>query len=193
MKQISKKERQSRLQELLLENPFSTDEDLAQIFKVSVQTVRLDRLALSIPELRERTKQMAEQTYSRIKSLASEDIVGEILDLELNTRGLSMLETTPDMCFARSNIVKTHYIFSQASMLAVAIIDADVVLTGLANIKFKRPVRAGEKLVAKAEILRRIRNNFVVAVVTRVEQEQVFRGKFVVFVQGCQKPGGTMD
>lgn len=193
MTQMPRKERQARLQELLLENPFSTDEDLARHFGVSIQTIRLDRLALNIPEMRERTKQMAEQTYSRIKSLASEDIVGDILDLELNTRGLSVLETSEEMCFARSNIVKTHYIFSHASSLAVAIIDANVVLTGLANIKFKRPVTAGEKLVAKAEILRRIRNNFVVAVVTRVEQEQVFRGKFVVFVQECPAPGGTAD
>jgi len=193
MAQMPKKERQARLQELLLENPFSTDEELARRFGVSIQTVRLDRLALNIPELRERTKQVAEQTYGRIKSLASEDIVGDILDLELNTRGLSVLETTEEMSFTRSNIVKAHYIFSHAASLAVAIIDADVVLTGLANIKFKRPVLVGEKLVAKAEILRRIRSNYVVAVVTRVGQEQVFRGKFVVFVLDSQAPGGAKN
>ena len=33
---------------------FITDEDLAEKFQVSIQTVRLDRMELSIPELRER-------------------------------------------------------------------------------------------------------------------------------------------
>ncbi len=178
-----KKERQQRLQELLRVNPFSTDEALARSFGVSVQTIRLDRLSLNIPELRERTKQVAAQTYGQVRSLASEDIVGDLLDLELNQRGLAVLETTEDMSFSRSDIVKAHYIFSHAASLAVAIIDAAVVLIGLANIKFKRPVRVGERLVAKAEILRRIRNNYVVAVVTRVGTETVFRGKFVVFVE----------
>lgn len=182
MRYKPKRERQGRLIECLRTNPFSTDEDLAKSFGVSVQTIRLDRMSLSIPELRERTKQVAEQTYSQVKSLSSEDIVGDILDLELNQRGLAVLETTEDMSFSRSNVVKAHFIFSHAASLAVAIIDADVVMIGLANTKFKRPVRVGEKLVAKAEILRRIRNNYVVAVVTRVGQEQVFRGKYVVYV-----------
>lgn len=57
----SKKERQQLLQETIKVNPFITDEDLAEKFMVSVQTIRLDRLELSIPELRERIKNVAEK------------------------------------------------------------------------------------------------------------------------------------
>lgn len=57
----NKKQRQSLLVETIKENPFITDEDLADKFSVSVQTIRLDRLELSIPELRERIKTVAEK------------------------------------------------------------------------------------------------------------------------------------
>ena len=46
-----------RLKELLRElemDPLQTDEALAQRFGVSVQTIRLDRLELGLPEMRER-------------------------------------------------------------------------------------------------------------------------------------------
>ena len=56
----NKKLRQTKLQSLLAKNPFLTDENLAEQFEVSIQTIRLDRLALGIPELRERTRFMAE-------------------------------------------------------------------------------------------------------------------------------------
>ena len=52
----TKKERQQLLLETLEKNPFVTDEQLASTFNVSVQTIRLDRMELSIPELRERIK-----------------------------------------------------------------------------------------------------------------------------------------
>ena len=44
------------LQQTIKSTPFITDEELAGKFGVSIQTIRLDRLELSIPELRERIK-----------------------------------------------------------------------------------------------------------------------------------------
>ena len=38
-------------------------------FDVSIQTIRLDRTHLNIPELRKRIKLVAEQNYGRIKSM----------------------------------------------------------------------------------------------------------------------------
>ena len=56
IKRLSKQERQQRLAKAIEENPFITDEELMRMFGVSIQTIRLDRLELSIPELRERIK-----------------------------------------------------------------------------------------------------------------------------------------
>lgn len=190
---MKKDERQARLLAELAAHPFLSDQELARMFNVSIQTIRLDRLALNIPELRKRTKEVAERTYSLVKSLGSSEIVGELVDIELGKSGLSVLETTEAMVFEKSRVVRGHYIFAQADSLALALIDADVALTGLANIKFRRPVHVGEKLVAKAEVLRRKGNKYVVQVVTRSGSEQVFRGKFVVAAINDWEGGGVAD
>ncbi len=185
-----KRERQRLLREHLHENPFLSDEELARTLRVSVQTIRLDRVALAIPELRERTKAVAERTYGVVKSMGAKEIVGELIDLELGQRGLSILETTEAMVFERTRIVRGQYIFAQAESLAIALVDAEVVLTGLANSKFKRPVTAGERLLAKAQVIRpRGGNRYVVLVETRVGQDKVFRGKFVVFAVAASQLG----
>ncbi len=177
-----KRERQLALKEKIRENPFLSDEELARIFGVSIQTVRLDRLAMGIPELRERTKAVAERTYGIVKSMGAKEIVGELIDIKLGEWGISMLETTEEMVFERSRVVRGQYIFAQAESLAIALIDADVVLTGLANVKFKRPVTVGEKLVAKGEVIRRRGSHYVVLVETKAGGEKIFRGKFSVFI-----------
>lgn len=185
-----KRDRQQQLREKIRENPFLSDEELVRIFGVSVQTIRLDRLAMGIPELRERTKSVAERIYGIVRSMGSKEIVGELIDIALGERAISILETTEEMVFERTRVVRGQYIFAQADSLAIALVDAPVVLTGIANIKFKRPVNVGEKLVAKGEVIRRKGNRTVVLVETRVGTDSVFRGKFVVFAVEHLAPKG---
>ena len=175
-----KKERQSVLLEKLLQDPFLTDEELAEIFKVSVPTIRLDRLELGIPELRERIRNVAKKNYSKVKSLKSKEIVGELLDISLGAGGISMLETDDSMAFERTKIIRGHYIYSLAESLAIAVIDADVALVGVANIKYKTPVYSGSKLLAKAEVKKVKDNKFIVWVNILHKQVEVFRGKFIL-------------
>jgi acyl-coenzyme A thioesterase PaaI-like protein len=177
---LPKKKRQSVLVEKIKEDPFLTDEELSEIFSVSVPTIRLDRLELGIPELRERVKNVAEESYGKVKTLQSKEIIGELLDISLGDYGISVLETTNDMAFEKTKIIRGHYIYSLAESLAIAVIDAQVALVGVANIKYKTPVYAGCKLVAKAEV-RHIRgNNFIVWVKILEKQSEVFRGKFIL-------------
>ena len=188
----TRRQRQQRLRQALEENPFLTDEELAARFDVSVQTIRLDRLALGIPELRERTREMAERSYALVKSIGVREIVGELVDLQLGKSGISILETTQDMVFEKTRIVRSHFLFAQADSLALAIIDADVAVTGLVNAKYKRPVTAGERLVARGEVIRvKGDDKFVVQVVTRSGSEQVFRAKFVVFALPPERARGV--
>ncbi|SCY85017.1 transcription factor FapR [Alkaliphilus peptidifermentans] len=177
---LSKANRQEQLLELLKQDPFVTDEDLATSFFVSIQTIRLDRLELGIPELRERVKKVAEKNYQKVRSIVGTEIIGELIDLSLGERAISILETTPDMAFSKTNIVRGHHIFSQAESLAMSVIDAEVALTGVSNIKYLSPVQAGDKLVAKAEVVRVRGNKHFVHVKIAVNQNQVFRGKFIL-------------
>lgn len=191
MPALSKRERHEKLKELIDQNPFSSDEELARAFEVSIQTIRLDRLALGIPELRQRTKFMAERSYNQVKSMVAREIVGELIDLELGHRGISILETTAEMVFERSMVVRSQYIFAQADSLAIALVDARTALVGLANVKFKRPVTVGERLVAKGQVVGRRGNRYTVMVETQVGQEKIFRGKFLVFA--LDPKGGSAD
>ena len=175
-----KKERQGTLKERIKEDPFLTDEELAEIFSVSVPTVRLDRLELGIPELRERIKSVAEKNYSKVKTLDSEEIVGELIELNLNQGGISVLEASEEMSFEKTKIVRGHYIYSLAESLAIAVIDTHVALVGIANIKYTTPVYAGSKLVAKAEVRRIKENSYIVWVRIQEKQKEVFRGKFIL-------------
>ena len=175
-----KKERQSVLIERLNNDPFTTDEELAEMLTVSIPTIRLDRLELGIPELRERIKNVASENYSKVKSMGSREIVGELLDLVLGKSGISIMQTDQNMAFEKTKIIRGHFIYSLAESLAIAVIDAQVALVGIANIKYKIPVYEGSKLIAKAEV-RKIRDkNFVVWVKIFLKQTEVFRGKFIL-------------
>ena len=177
---LPKKERQQGLLDILKEDPFITDEELSEKFHVSIQTIRLDRLELGIPELRERIRSVASENQNKLRTMGAAEVVGEIVDLELGVRGISILQTTEEMVFERTRIVRGHYIFAQAESLAIAVIDAKVALTGVANIKYKTPIFAGDKLVAKAQAVRIRGNKYFVWVFIKVRQEEAFRGKFIL-------------
>jgi len=84
------------------------------------------------------------------------------------------------MVFEKTRIVQGHYIYSLAESLAIAVIDAQVALVGVANIKYKVPVYAGSKLVAKAEVKKSKDNKFIVWVKITEKNVEVFRGKFIL-------------
>lgn len=176
----AKKNRQNRLLEKIKEDPFMTDEDIAEYFEVSVPTVRLDRLELGIPELRERIKEVASSNHQKVRALHVDEIIGEIVEINLGESGMSILDTTDQMVFSQSKIVRGHYIYSMAESLAISVIDAEVALVGVANIKYKIPVYAGSKLVAKAAVKKKRQRSFIVWVFIYHKQKEVFRGKFIL-------------
>jgi acyl-coenzyme A thioesterase PaaI-like protein len=178
---LPKHERQQALQQAIADNPFMTDEELTRGFGVSIQTVRLDRLELGIPELRERIKQMAEQSYDQVRSLPIQEVIGEVIDLQLDTSAISIYEIGEEHVFSRTKIARGHHVFSQANSLAVAVIDDAIALTASANIRFVRPVKLGEKCVAKAYVRSISRGKARVDVLTYVGDELVFEGKFIIF------------
>ncbi len=175
-----KKARQQRLQQLLAKNPFLTDEHLAETFQVSIQTIRLDRVALGIPELRERTRHMAEDAQAKLQAITSADIVGELIDLDVGKSGLSMMTVERDMVFQKNGVCRGQYIFAQASSLALAVIDAPQAMPGVCNVKYKIPVPVGAVLVARAEVVRKQDDKYTIWVKIRNNHKEVFRAKFLI-------------
>ena len=178
---MPKKKRQQDLVKTLDNNPFATDEELASHFKVSIQTIRLDRMELGIPELRERLKTMAVQSFDTVRSLQPSEVIGEVIELQLDNYGISLLEISDDQVFKKTGIARGHYIFAQANSLAIALINQEIALTAKADIRFVRPVFLNERLVAKAKVLNRKDDRSEIEVKTYVNNEEVFNGLFVVY------------
>jgi acyl-coenzyme A thioesterase PaaI-like protein len=180
----TKKDRQQMLKETIRENPFITDEDLAEKFQVSVQTIRLDRLELSIPELRERIKYVAEKKFEdEVRSLPIEEVIGEIIDIELDQSAISIFDVKEEHVFIRNKIARGHHVFAQANSLAVAVINDELALTAKANIQFKRSVKQGERVIAKAKVTK-IDDGIgrtIVEVSSYVNNELVFKGEFEMY------------
>lgn len=178
---LRKKERQDRLLQIIEENPFITDEELAKRFEVSIQTIRLDRLGKNIPEARERIKKVASQTLeTSVKSLQLEEIIGEILDISMDEQGISILEIEHEHVFTRNQIARGHHLFAQANSLCVAVIDAPVVLTAKANVHYLHPVLLNQRVVAKAKVLEleNEKGRTILTVQSFVNNELVFSGEF---------------
>ena len=180
----NKKERQKSLQETIDYNPFITDEELAEKFSVSVQTIRLDRLELSIPELRERIKNVAEKKFvDEVRSLPIEEIIGEIIDIELDQSAISILDVKKEHVFKRNQIARGHHLFAQANSLAVAVINDELALTAKANIHFIQSVKEMDRVVAKAKVIKidPQMGRTIVEVCSYVNNELVFKGEFEMY------------
>ncbi len=178
MAKLKKGERQRLLQEKLHMTPFVTDEELANFFHVSVPTIRLDRLELGIPELRERIKQMAESHAEELEAPHME-VMGELLDVTEGVQGISMLRTTSDMT-DEQGVVDPQYLYAQANSLAKAVLGSSVSVTGVGNIKYKNPVSAERIIIAKAEVVRKRGDKNFVWVFAKDQQKEVFRAKFIM-------------
>ncbi len=136
------------------ENPFATDEQLAEHFGVSVATIRLDRMALNIPEARERIRQVATEHHDVVRAMEQYEVVGEIVDLQLNRFATSVFQPSDIHVFARTKIVRGHYLFAQVNSLATAVMDADIVVTAKSELKFHRLVYLGETLRSRVDVVK---------------------------------------
>lgn len=176
-----KEKRRTALREMLTENPFLTDGQLAAQFAVSISTIRLDRAKLGIPEVRIRTLAVAHGAYDTLKSLGELELIGELQELVIGEYARSELQIDDSMVLAKAQVARGHHLFAQANSLAIALVDAEVALTGSVRMKFVRPVRLGETVLADGKVLKRRDNKYLVDIIARVQDEIVFKGKWIVF------------
>lgn len=186
---LRKAERQQQLVDKIEGTPFITDEELAGYYQVSVQTIRLDRMELAIPELRERIRSVATNQWNEtVKALPLEEVIGDVIDLELDERAISIMTIQKEHVFSRNQIARGHHLFAQANSLAVALINDELALTSKSEVTFTRQVKLGEQVVAKAEVLQVHPNGkTTVAVHSYVKNEVVFTGAFHMYRSSDKK------
>ena len=188
IKSQRKKNRQDRLLKLIEQNPLATDEELAASLEASVSTIRLDRAVLGVPELRERMRSMAQKATSRLRSLKQSEVVGDLLELEPNKWALSVLETRRDMAFRKTDMVWDHYIYAQASSIAIAVVEADLVIVDSMRGEYKGHARVGDSLVARAKVGVQKDGKYIVSVRTKVGEKEIFVGRFIAVIVSQNEP-----
>lgn len=192
MRSKIKRLRHDKLMNLLNSDPLLSDSDLARELNVSVGTIRLDRGVLNVPELRERTRQMAENASRRLRSIKQEEVLGEIIELEPNKLALSVLGTNREYAFRHTDLIADHYIYTQAASLAIAVISEEMVIVGSARARFKQSAFVGGRLLACAKVGTHKGNKYVVSVHTRIGSREIFVARFVVVAleggETCRPP-----
>ncbi|EEX48837.1 transcription factor FapR [Jonquetella anthropi] len=189
----SRAERHQKLLDLLRRSPLSTDEDLSELLNVSLSTVRLDRILLGVPEVRERARSMAEQAVSRLRSLRENEFIGRLLELEPNRFAVSELIAGAEMAFRHTDLIWDHYIYAQASALAIAVVEADWVIVGSARVRYRLPAKIGDRLIATARVGVHKMGKYIISVRTAVEGKEIFVGRFIAVAhdpQGLHHDGG---
>lgn len=177
-----RKSRHNRLRKILAENPMITDSEIASRLNVSISTVRLDRALMGVPELRERIKTMAQDAMSKLQSLNPGEVIGELLELEPDKWALSILKTAKDMAFRFTDIVSDNYVYSQASSIAVAAINAAKVIIDSMRGEYKGHAKVGDVLVAYAKVGVNHEGRKIVSVRTKVGDKEIFVGRFIIEV-----------
>lgn len=170
---VSKSIRHKTLLDYIDANPFLKDDELAKLLNVSVGTIRIDRAELGIAEYRERIKNLASKTKQLFPNT-----LGDVVDINLFHDGISILDTDDSMTYEGTNVVKGQVIFAFAEDLAMSVINAKFVLITVANVKYKKEVLSGQRLVARYEVIRNKNSEYIIWVKIKVNSEEVFRTKF---------------
>ena len=178
---LKKDERRIAIQNAIDANPFITDHELCEKFGVSIQTIRLDRTHLNIPELRKRIKLVAEQNYGQIRSIEANEIIGDLIQVEPDIEAQSLIEITEDTVFAKTQIARGHILFAQANSLCVALIHNPTVLTQESQVEFIAKVKLNDTVRAKAQVIDKTCKHSIIEVNSYVKDKLVFKGNFKMF------------
>ena len=99
-----------------------------------------------------RLRAIEELQQNELRTLEPEEVFGDIVNLELGEHGVSVWRADKRHVFARSGIVRGHYIFVQANSLAVAIVDAKQALTAKATMTGERLGYTRVNVVTKIDV-----------------------------------------
>jgi uncharacterized protein (TIGR00369 family) len=113
--------------------------------------------------------------------LIDADLCGRPVRLEDGFSLVSLL-TTPRMSVDALGLVHGGFIFGLADYAAMIAVNHPHVVLGAADVKFIKPVRVGETILAEARQTRAEGKKRFVSVQIMRDEEKVFEGAFVCFV-----------
>jgi uncharacterized protein (TIGR00369 family) len=116
-------------------------------------------------------------THTRI----DQDFCGTPLDVG---EGFSrvQLRTNQRMAVDESGLLHGGFIFGLADYSAMIAVNHPNVVLGAADVKFAKPVKAGEVIVAEANVKRQEGKKYEVYSTVKRGDTRIFEGRFVCFV-----------
>lgn len=109
------------------------------------------------------------------------ELCGTPVKLEDGTSRIKYV-TTPRMAADESGLVHGGFIFGLADYAAMLAVNHPNVVLGSADVKFTKPVKINEKVVAEAKVDSTDGKKYSVSVVVKKEDLAVFQGEFICFV-----------
>ena len=129
----------------------------------------------------------------RTHRLASKRLVGKPVKIEKNYAEV-LLETTEEMAVDEYGLVHGGFTFGLADYAAMLAVNEPTVVLGKAEVRFLKPVKVGEKLIARAKVIEesggdvgggtspRRKKKIVNSEVFNEKNEKVFEGIFHCYV-----------
>ncbi|AEH24116.1 PaaI family thioesterase [Pyrococcus yayanosii] len=118
----------------------------------------------------------------RTHLLTSREFVGEPLELKPGYARVR-LKTREDMKVDEKGLVHGGFTFGLADYAAMLAVNEPTVVLGKAEVRFTRPVKVGDELVAEAKVVEDLgRKKIVWVEVFRREGEKVLEGTFHCYV-----------
>ncbi len=105
---------------------------------------------------------------------------GEIIKLEQNYSKVK-LQTTSEMRVDKMGLIHGGFIFSLADFASMVAINHPNVILGGANVRFLKPVREGDTLIAEAHLSNKEGKKLIVNVDVKRNNDVVFSGEFICF------------
>ena len=117
------------------------------------------------------------QTHQKI----DQDLCGRPLSTGTGTSSVEML-TTDRMIVDGTGLVHGGFIFGLADHAAMIAVNHPNVVLGAAEVKFLKPVKSGETVIAEAKIKDESGKKMVVSTSVSRNGDKVFEGHFTCFV-----------
>ncbi len=111
----------------------------------------------------------------------SELLCGKALETR---QGFSRVElkTLPEMAADEMGLVHGGFVFGLADYAAMIAVNHPNVVLGRANVKFLKPVKVGESVIAQAQVAEHKGKKHMVSVTVAAGEVRVFEGVFTCFV-----------
>jgi uncharacterized protein (TIGR00369 family) len=115
--------------------------------------------------------------------LTSKEFVGKVAQIQTDQRATVVLKTTGLMGVDEKGLVHGGFTFGLADYAAMTAVNDPFVVLLSSQVKFLRPVRAGEELTARATVTEREgRRRKVQVEVLNPKEEKVLDGEFFCLV-----------